>query len=413
MTISSVAPAAVPATGAAAVEPGGLGGLFAGFLGTPAPGGPELTTDPEASVPETPSPEDALVGQSAVEILGAAQIMAAAQVVPVTPVLAAALAASGATAGTPGVASDGTAVAPLADGGVGVHGAVDVPGVGLPGVGVPVTTEEPAGPPAGAPTGSTAVSAGDPVLHAVPPSAVPLAAPAATEQTTSAAQQVAAASATSGTSSAEAGAAQHHDARPDQGGRQPTERGAEPVTAVTGPQAGAQAAGTTQTAPSTPAGRPEAAHVTGQVFPEIGRLVSRGDGTQRITLKLAPEALGEVRVVLTVRDGDVQVRMIGSEQAQQALRAGAPELQRLLDLAGASSSQIIVGDQGSSPDAGLNSGNDRDQEDHRTAGTRDGDTTARDGSTRGPQSRPSSDPTATRGGTSTVTRTHPGVDVTM
>jgi flagellar hook-length control protein FliK len=157
-----------------------------------------------------------------------------------------------------------------------------------------------------------------------------------------------------------------------------------------------------------------AAHVTGQVFPEVGRLVSRGDGTRRITLKLSPEALGEVKVVLTVRDGDVQVRMTGSEQAQQALRAGAPELQRLLDLAGATSSQVVVGDQGSAPDAGLPGGTDRHQgdhpEDHRTAGTRDGDTSARDGSDRGPQQRPPTDPDATRGD---FTRTPSGVDVTM
>ena len=68
---------------------------------------------------------------------------------------------------------------------------------------------------------------------------------------------------------------------------------------------------------------------------------------RRITLKLSPEALGDVRVVLTVRHGDVHVRMIGSEQAQQALRAGAPELQRLLDAAPARrSSQVVVGDAG-------------------------------------------------------------------
>ena len=83
-------------------------------------------------------------------------------------------------------------------------------------------------------------------------------------------------------------------------------------------------------------------------------MVSRGDGTRRITIKLSPEALGDVRVVLTVRHGDVHVRMTGSEQAQQALRSGAPELHRLLDLAGASSTSVVVGDQGTSPDAGMN-----------------------------------------------------------
>jgi flagellar hook-length control protein FliK len=157
-------------------------------------------------------------------------------------------------------------------------------------------------------------------------------------------------------------------------------------------------------------------HVTGQVFPEISRLVSRGDGTRRITLKLSPEALGDVRVTLTVRHGDVQVRMVGSEQAQQALRAGAPELQRLLDAAGASSSQIVVGDQGTSADAGPQNnsqngpGADAGHTDHRTAGTRDGDTSARDGSSGRSHPRSPIDPAAIRGA---VTRTRSGVDVTM
>jgi len=151
--------------------------------------------------------------------------------------------------------------------------------------------------------------------------------------------------------------------------------------------------------------------VTGQVFPEIARMVSRGDGTRRITLKLSPEALGDVRVTLTVRHGDVHVRMIGSEQAQQALRAGAGELQRLLEGTGASSGQIVVGDH-SAADTGwqAGSGTGHHPEDHRPAGTRDGDTSARDGSSGGPQQRASTDPRATRGA---ITRTQPGVDVTM
>jgi flagellar hook-length control protein FliK len=153
------------------------------------------------------------------------------------------------------------------------------------------------------------------------------------------------------------------------------------------------------------------AQVTGQVFPEISRMVSRGDGTHRITMKLSPEALGDVRVTLTVRNGEVHVRMVGSELAQQALRAGAPDLQRLLDLGGASSSQVVVGDQPSA-DAGLPNGTaaHSGHTDHRTAGTRHGDTTARDGSAGGSQPRPPIDPTAIRGA---VTRTRSGVDVTM
>jgi flagellar hook-length control protein FliK len=81
-----------------------------------------------------------------------------------------------------------------------------------------------------------------------------------------------------------------------------------------------------------------------QVFAGLGRLVSRGDGTHRLTIKLQPEALGEVRVVLTVRDGDVSVRLTGSEAAQRALLQGAGDLQRLLESVGARTAQVVVGD---------------------------------------------------------------------
>jgi flagellar hook-length control protein FliK len=220
---------------------------------------------------------------------------------------------------------------------------------------------------------------------------------------------------------------------------------------VTGPAAGTAATteattGATHgqlpvgpTAPTQGAGRPEptaataASGVTGQVFPEVTRLVSRGDGTQRITMKLNPEALGDVRVVLTVRNGEVHVRMAGSELAQHALLQGAPELHRLLDLAGATSSQIVVGEQTATSTAGhqgsshhgrhdtahdllgsqdgMQHGAGQGHQNHRTAGTRDGDTSARDGAHRGEQPHLSADPAATSGG-STRTRTA-GVDVSM
>ena len=81
--------------------------------------------------------------------------------------------------------------------------------------------------------------------------------------------------------------------------------------------------------------------VTSQVFPEITRLVSAGNGTHRIRLQLEPEALGDVRVVLTIRNGAVDVRLSAGEDAQRALREGAPELRRLLELVGASDTQIV------------------------------------------------------------------------
>lgn len=138
-------------------------------------------------------------------------------------------------------------------------------------------------------------------------------------------------------------------------------------------------------------GAPAAQHVTGQVFPEVTSLVSRGDGTHRITLTLNPEALGEVRVVMTVRDGAVHVRLAAGQDARQALVEGSPELTRLLELAGASESRIVVRDlpagsaastgsgtpdRGSDPGAELGTGAGRSQDQH--AGTR-ADNPATDG----------------------------------
>jgi hypothetical protein len=78
----------------------------------------------------------------------------------------------------------------------------------------------------------------------------------------------------------------------------------------------------------------------------VTRLVTAGDGTHRVTLQLNPEALGEVRVVLTVRGGEVHVRLAAGTEAQRALVEGAPELHRLLELAGASDTKVVVRDLG-------------------------------------------------------------------
>jgi hypothetical protein len=134
-----------------------------------------------------------------------------------------------------------------------------------------------------------------------------------------------------------------------------------------------------------------------QVVPEVTRLVTAGNGTHRVTLQLEPEALGEVRVVLTVRDGAVHVRLAAGDDAQRALAEGAPELRRLLELAGASDTRIVVrdlpsgtapgttvpspstgpgGDGSARPDPGrADGGGDRSPDQH--AGTRGGP--ARDG----------------------------------
>ncbi len=80
------------------------------------------------------------------------------------------------------------------------------------------------------------------------------------------------------------------------------------------------------------------------MIPEVTRLVSQGNGTHRLTMTLRPEALGEVRVTLTVRDGEVRVRFAAGEEAQRALVEGAPELRRVLELAGAGDTRVVVRD---------------------------------------------------------------------
>ena len=137
--------------------------------------------------------------------------------------------------------------------------------------------------------------------------------------------------------------------------------------------------------------------VTNQVFPDVARLMTRADGTQRITLRLTPDNLGEVKIVLTVRDGVVQVDLSASAHAAEALRSGAHQLHRLLELAGATSSQIKVVDPSTGnstttsdsqsqdgfarPGSDSTGGQSRYPEHH--ARMRNGDTLARDGSTAG------------------------------
>lgn len=92
--------------------------------------------------------------------------------------------------------------------------------------------------------------------------------------------------------------------------------------------------------------------VAAQVFPEVTRLASSGNGTHRITLTLQPAQLGEVRVTLVVRDGAVRVRMSGEAgdgAVRQALASGAPELQRMLERAGATEARILVRDVNATP----------------------------------------------------------------
>lgn len=138
------------------------------------------------------------------------------------------------------------------------------------------------------------------------------------------------------------------------------------------------------------ADRARPAAVVTQVFPEVTRLLSRGDGVHRVTMTLNPESLGEVRVVMTMRAGVVRVHLSASDgDAKAALAHGSPELARLLETAGAGDARIVVRDlsqgpasTGGRPDGQpqLTTGDDRRHHAQEHAGTH-GQHHATDGTT--------------------------------
>jgi flagellar hook-length control protein FliK len=94
----------------------------------------------------------------------------------------------------------------------------------------------------------------------------------------------------------------------------------------------------TADAAGTPAPRP----VVHQVIPEVTRLVTTGEGVHRVTLELNPKALGEVKVVLTVRNGDVHVRLAAGSEAREALAHSAAELTRALEHIGVKDHRLTL-----------------------------------------------------------------------
>lgn len=86
--------------------------------------------------------------------------------------------------------------------------------------------------------------------------------------------------------------------------------------------------------------------VVRQVLPEVMQLATKGNGTHRISVTLQPEHLGEVRVTMVVRDGEVRVSLAadGQSAAKDALLQGAPELRRLLEATGATDTRVVVRD---------------------------------------------------------------------
>jgi flagellar hook-length control protein FliK len=472
MTVSPVSTGASTTGTAPGAAASGTGDLFAGLLATPAlsgltggpaggalpglgvPGGPhglvgeqgavvpgapvlpvfggQSPTDPAVDGPEEQGPGDGEAAQDDVAeepagpTFSAAQVATAAQLVPIAPVLANAirldLTGAGLEAGSTGTAA--TSMTPVV---TTEAVAVQVPVSPVePAIGpvedatVPASADAPSAvPAAGAPEVTRMQEPTQPVLHGPastpePADTEPAHTDPATETSTASVDGAAALGQPADASAAWGGGSGSTDARTGDD-RGPASAPLTDVTAAAGSTAAS--ASTTSAAPAgdRTASPTPASAVTGQVFAEVSRLVSRGDGTRRITITLQPEALGDVRVVLTVRNGEVHVRMAGSELAQQALAHGAPELHRLLESVGATSSQVVVGDQGFTsqygghadghPSGQFQDGAGQDHTNHRNAWTRDGATSARDGA-------------ATRGHhpphqTGPGTRTPLGVDVTM
>ena len=81
-----------------------------------------------------------------------------------------------------------------------------------------------------------------------------------------------------------------------------------------------------------------------QVIPEIATLTSRGEGVHRVTLQLNPRALGDVRVVLTMRHGDVHVRLAAGPEARAALGQSSSDLSRALERLGLGEHRIVLTD---------------------------------------------------------------------
>ncbi len=103
-----------------------------------------------------------------------------------------------------------------------------------------------------------------------------------------------------------------------------------------------QSVGASGAAVGSGAMSPQAAAVAQQVAPSLARMAGRGEGVHRLTLRLHPQDLGEVRVTLTVRNGTVDVTLAAGPAAGHALREGSPHLRALLELAGASAGHVVV-----------------------------------------------------------------------
>ena len=76
----------------------------------------------------------------------------------------------------------------------------------------------------------------------------------------------------------------------------------------------------------------------------VPRVVLRGEGTSRLTLKLHPADLGEVHVTVTVRGQEVDVTLAAGARAREALSEGSSRLRGLLEGIGHTTGQVVLRD---------------------------------------------------------------------
>lgn len=277
-------------------------------------------------------------------LLGAAAQAGALGIVAAGPAGAAASAAAGAASGRKAGGAAGI-------GPGGVPGA-DASGSDLTSARPPADAAVPAAP---ATPATTAVSAALPALPALPATpAVPAAPADAAGRPTPPAPRLAVGltgltglTGSAGDRGARPGVRVH--GVPDQGDQHQDRPATTDISTGQNPQLGGPYLATRGGTGGDSAGFGVGRQVAAAVGDQVARLVSRGDGTRRLTLQLQPAALGDVRVTLTVRDGQVHVALAAGTDAQAALLRDAPELHRLLERVGASQPQIVVRDLPAAP----------------------------------------------------------------
>ena len=117
------------------------------------------------------------------------------------------------------------------------------------------------------------------------------------------------------------------------------------------------AAGAPQAATSEPTTAPVQPPVQAQVLAAVSPLLRGPDGSHRLTLQLAPEHLGRVRVEVTVSGGEVALHLVAADAGtRETLRHGLADLRAQLEQSGLRTTEVDV--RLGSPDHGGSGGAD-------------------------------------------------------